>query len=159
VKNSSAFVSGLSDDIITNTFGQGANIEDCRVILNNKFTAISHIINNANYVKSLSLFFYASIFSVISATVTSCLFIMGGSSAGSDFITVLYSVKKHKDVGKIYTFINAFFLILGCIIGNYVSGIIAWYDIVKHYSNMQIHSNPFISPTYFFSSNLIFSFL
>jgi uncharacterized membrane-anchored protein YitT (DUF2179 family) len=50
---------------------------------------------------------------------------MGGSSAGSDFVTVLYSVKKHKDVGKVYTLINGAFMILGCIIGNYLPGVIA----------------------------------
>jgi uncharacterized membrane-anchored protein YitT (DUF2179 family) len=50
------------------------------------------------------------------------LFVIGGSTAGSDFITVYYSVKKHKDLGLMYGIINALFMISGYLIGSYMSG-------------------------------------
>jgi len=160
VSNSSSFAynsSVITDQIIRNTFGASVDLDVGRELIKSKYDAVSHLYNNANYVKTLSLFFYATIFSLISATLASMLFIMGGSSAGSDFITVLYSVKKHKDIGKIYTIINASFLIIGCILGNYVSGIVAWNDIKKQFDPPYISGNPFAPITYFFSSNLLMS--
>jgi uncharacterized membrane-anchored protein YitT (DUF2179 family) len=48
----------------------------------------SALLINSNFSKTISLFFYACFFSIISAYVVCVLFILGGSSAGSDFITI-----------------------------------------------------------------------
>jgi uncharacterized membrane-anchored protein YitT (DUF2179 family) len=42
----------------------------------------------SNFQKTLSLFVYATTFSFISATSVAMLFIIGGSSAGSDYLVI-----------------------------------------------------------------------
>jgi uncharacterized membrane-anchored protein YitT (DUF2179 family) len=81
------------------------------------------MVRNGNYSSGIALIFYAVIFACFSALITSALFIIGGSTAGSDFITVYYSVKTHSDVGRVYMIINASFMTVGYILGSYVSGI------------------------------------
>jgi uncharacterized membrane-anchored protein YitT (DUF2179 family) len=77
---------------------------------------------SGNTIRVISLFMYSLIFAGCSAFVTAILFIIGGSTAGSDFITVFYSVRKHKDIGIAYAIINTLFMISGFLIGNYMSG-------------------------------------
>jgi len=131
----------------------GSNWND----LNNWAYGHDEAVAAAYMTKALSLMFYSLCFSFISALAVCILFILGGSSAGSDFITVYFSVKKHKDVGRIYTFINATFLILGAILGSYITGILAWNDIKANCPN--ISSNPFTGIQYLISANLIASLL
>ncbi|MDR3249538.1 MAG: hypothetical protein LBS95_00450 [Mycoplasmataceae bacterium] len=120
---------------------------------------LAFTLRNSNFSAALSLFFYSCFFSVISAYAVCFLFIIGGSSAGSDFITIWYSVKKHKNIGKIYAIINTAFLLTGVVLGSFVSGILAWNDIAEKNDMSAFASNPMTSLSYLFSANLLCSLL
>jgi uncharacterized membrane-anchored protein YitT (DUF2179 family) len=121
------------------------------------------MVRNGNYTSGIALIFYAGIYSLFLSLITSSLFIVGGSTAGSDFITVYYSVKTHSDVGKVYTIINGTFMITGYILGSYVSGIMIWDDIAKHNPDLIAgvagNYNHFADASNLFSANLLVSLL
>jgi uncharacterized membrane-anchored protein YitT (DUF2179 family) len=72
------------------------------------------------------------------------MFILGGSTGGSDYITVYFSQIKNKSLGNMFIIINSFCLIVGVSLGSYTSGAII---DPAHYSGYQ----------YFFSANLFMS--
>ncbi|MDR2829213.1 MAG: hypothetical protein LBV48_01275 [Mycoplasmataceae bacterium] len=121
------------------------------------------MVRNGNYSSGIALIFYAVIFACFSALITSALFIIGGSTAGSDFITVYYSVKTHSDVGRVYMIINASFMTVGYILGSYVSGIMIWTDISKNnhalIAGVTGNYNHFADINNLFSANLLVSLL
>jgi uncharacterized membrane-anchored protein YitT (DUF2179 family) len=84
---------------------------------------------------------------------------MGGSSAGSDFIVIAVANEKHGDVGKIYTLINATFMVTGTILGNYVSGILVGADLVNNPLYANITTNPFSDISYLVNANLMCSLI
>lgn len=118
-------------------------------------------IRSGNNVRVISLFFYSLVFSSSSAFITSILFVIGGSTAGSDFITVYYSVKKHKDLGLMYGIINALFMISGYLIGSYMSGAFIWNDISHNHSELLDstlkNGNQLLDINNLFSANIVIS--
>lgn len=90
------------------------------------------------------LFVYAFIYSFFTAFAYTIMFILGGSTGGSDYITVYFSQIKNKSLGNMFIIINSFCLIVGVSLGSYTSGAII---DPAHYSGYQ----------YFFSANLFMS--
>lgn len=95
-------------------------------------TIISSV-RNENLIRTYALFIYAITYSIISASFYSVLYILGGSSAGSDFYTVYLNRSKGHSVGKLYTYINGIFMTSGVIIGSFLSATVVDY---KHYFNL-----------------------
>jgi uncharacterized membrane-anchored protein YitT (DUF2179 family) len=76
---------------------------------------------------------YAIAYAIIISVFYAILYIIGGSSAGSDFYTVYMSRSKGKPVGKIYMLINGSFMMLGVFMGSFISPIIVDF---KHYFSL-----------------------
>jgi uncharacterized membrane-anchored protein YitT (DUF2179 family) len=72
--------------------------------------------------KSLMLLIYGLAYGLFSAASYSVLYIIGGCSGGMDYISIYYATKKHKPLGATLVLINSISLILGVIIGSYISG-------------------------------------
>jgi uncharacterized membrane-anchored protein YitT (DUF2179 family) len=75
----------------------------------------------------------------------SILYIIGGCSAGGDFISIYHSSVKHKPLGGLMIIINSSMMVVGSIIGSYISAGLV---------NVQGYNFPF-----FLSANLVASFL
>jgi uncharacterized membrane-anchored protein YitT (DUF2179 family) len=74
------------------------------------------------------------------------VFIIGGTSAGSDYITMYLSEVKNKSVGSMFVLLNSCFMIGGVTLGSFASSVIA---DPQHYGNFST----------FFTPNLIISLL
>jgi uncharacterized membrane-anchored protein YitT (DUF2179 family) len=95
--------------------------------------------------KALLLFIYAFAYGLICSVTYAILYIVGGCSGGGDFLSIYYSSIKHRPLGSLLIAVNSSMLFFGFIIGSYLScGIM----------NSQGFAFPF-----FFSANLIASFL
>jgi uncharacterized membrane-anchored protein YitT (DUF2179 family) len=67
------------------------------------------------------LFIYAIAYGFISALCYAILYIIGGCSAGGDFISIYYSSIKHKPLGGLMIIVNSSMMLIGSIIGSYIS--------------------------------------
>jgi uncharacterized membrane-anchored protein YitT (DUF2179 family) len=95
--------------------------------------------------KGLLLFIYATVYGLISSLGYGILYIVGGCSAGGDFVSIYYSSIKHKPLGGLMIIVNSSLMVVGSTIGSYIStGLI----------DPQGFSFPF-----FLSANLVASFL
>ncbi|MCV3753927.1 YitT family protein [Ureaplasma zalophigenitalium] len=92
-----------------------------------------------------SIFVYAIIYAIFDAILISLVYIVGGTSGGTDIISFWYSKKKSKPIGNILTYFNAFTLFIGIILGSFVPACLA----NKKFFNVEI----------FFSPNLVASTL
>jgi uncharacterized membrane-anchored protein YitT (DUF2179 family) len=91
------------------------------------------------------LFIYAIVYGLISSVAYAILYIIGGCSAGGDFVSIYFSSIKHKPLGGLMIIINSSLMITGSIIGSYISAGLV---------DPQGFSFPFL-----LSANLIASFL
>jgi uncharacterized membrane-anchored protein YitT (DUF2179 family) len=91
------------------------------------------------------LFIYAIIYGLIASVAYALLYIVGGCSAGSDFVSIYYSSIKHKPLGGLMIIMNSTLMILGSTVGSYVSAGL-------------VDSQGF-SFAFFLSANLVASFL
>jgi uncharacterized membrane-anchored protein YitT (DUF2179 family) len=85
---------------------------------------LKDLIYNQNYdpYKSLFLILYSCVYGVIIAACYSMLYIVGSSTGGSDFITIYFSSKKSRPLGGVMVVANTTLLLMGFVLGNYVSG-------------------------------------
>lgn len=129
----------------------GVNINTFVIVENPKYIPGSmvptyrYITSDDDLIKSFYLLLYSVAFGLITAVTYSMAYIVGGSTGGSDFISIYFSTFKHKDLGKMLIIMNAFCLITGSILGSYLPAGIA--------------NHRCFGPEFFFSPNLIFSFL
>ena len=86
---------------------------------------IAYSITSENLTKSFSLVIYALMYSFVYAFCNAGIFIIGGSSMGTESIAIYISEKKNKDVGTTLKFIQMGCLIAGILMGSYATGIIA----------------------------------
>jgi uncharacterized membrane-anchored protein YitT (DUF2179 family) len=91
------------------------------------------------------LFIYAIVYGLLSSIGYAILYIVGGCSAGGDFISIYFFSIKHKSLGSLMIIINSSMMIFGSIIGSYISAGIV---------DPQGFSFPFL-----LSANLVASFL
>ncbi|MGL5640581.1 MAG: DUF2179 domain-containing protein [Mycoplasmoidaceae bacterium] len=94
--------------------------------------------------KVISLFFYSLAFPFLSVLLYTIVYAIGGSTGGSDIISIYYLKIKLKSLGQILIVINFFCVITGSFIGSYVS--IGILENDWHYQN-------------FFSPNLVCSII
>ena len=101
---------------------------------------------SANIVKSFLLIVYAFAYSLISSVGNAILYIIGGSSAGSEMVALYLSEEKNKDVTYSLKISQSVNLFLGALLGSYASGIIV---NSQYYSGWQ----------YVINANMIGSFI
>ena len=99
-----------------------------------------------NIVRSFLLIVYAFAFSIISSISNAILYIIGGSSAGTEMVALYVSEKKNRDVTVSLKISQTFCLIMGGILGSYITGIVI---CPKYYSGWQ----------YIINANMIGSFI
>ncbi len=99
-----------------------------------------------NIIRSFLLVVYAFTFSIITSICNAVLYIIGGSSAGTEMVALYVSEKKNKDVTIPLKFSQTICLIIGGILGSYITGIII---CPKYYSGWQ----------YIINANMIGSFI
>ena len=71
--------------------------------------------------KVISLFFYSLAFPFASVMLYTIVYALGGSTGGSDIVSIYYLKIKLKSLGKILIIINFFCVIIGSFIGSYLS--------------------------------------
>lgn len=107
---------------------------------------IKNMIVSDNVCKIFILLVYAVAYSLISATIYTIVFIMGGSTAGSDFIVIFWSQEKNKNVGATSIVTQGILMVVGVVFGTYCSSILVNHNV---YSSWQ----------YILSANLFISFV
>ena len=99
-----------------------------------------------NVTASFLLILYAVIYAIITAVSNAILYIIGGSSAGTELISLYLSEERNKDISSFLKFFQSTCMFTGSTLGCYVSGMLI---------NPKIYS----SWQYFFSANLVASFI
>lgn len=99
-----------------------------------------------NVTKIVLLIVYATVYALISSTIYTIVFILGGSTAGSDFVIIYWSQERNKNVGLISIFTQGTLMVVGVFLGTYCSSLII---DKSHYSGWQ----------YILSANLFISFV
>ncbi|MCV3743664.1 YitT family protein [Ureaplasma sp. ES3154-GEN] len=92
-----------------------------------------------------SIFVYAIIYAIFDAIFISLVYIVGGTSGGTDIISFWYSKKKSKPIGNILTYFNAITLFIGIMLGSYIPAGLA--------------DSKFFNLEFFFSPNFVASTL
>ena len=123
-------------------------------------------ITNENLTKSFSLLVYAITYSIIYSLCNAGIYILGGSSMGTESLAMYISEKKNKEVGSMLKVIQASCLVCGVILGSYVSGIVAGSHYVKNppaeaisAGGVQASTGTYASWQYIFNANLVASLL
>ena len=101
---------------------------------------------NLNIVKSLLLIIYALVYSMITSVSNAILYIIGGSSAGSEMIALYLSEEKNKSITYSLRIFQIVALFIGTMFGAYLSGVVIY---APYYAGWQ----------YIFSANLVASFI
>jgi len=99
------------------------------------------IYDPANYAKPFFLLFSQLVYAFAGGVVFAMLYVVGGSTAGTDFISVYLSAKKGMNVSTAFFFINLGCVILASVLGCYIPAALE----IKECSGYQ----------FFFSANLI----
>ena len=112
-----------------------------------------------NISKSFSLLLYAIMFSFIYAFCNAGIYIIGGSSMGTESLAIYVSEKKNKDVGTMLKTIQMFCLIVGIVVGSYVTGIIAGNSWIDKNPGCQASLGTYASWQYIINANLVASLI
>lgn len=99
-----------------------------------------------NITASFLLILYAVIYAIITAVCNAILYIIGGSSAGTELISLYLSEEKNRDVSTFLKIFQSICMLTGSTLGCYVSGIL-------------INPNYYSGWQYFFSANMVASFI
>ncbi len=117
-------------------------------------------ITNQNIVEFFLLLIYAVIFSLFSSLSAAIMFMIGGSTAGGDIVTIYFSQKKRKELGTIMIVYNTVLMFLGVTCGSYFSGVA--YGASNEFATIVkqgIKGNPYLGWQYLISANLVASFV
>ena len=112
-----------------------------------------------NISKSFSLLLYAIMFSFIYAFCNAGIYIIGGSSMGTESLAIYVSEKKNKDVGTMLKTIQMFCLIVGIVVGSYVTGMIAGNSWIDKNPGCQASLGTYASWQYIINANLVASLI
>jgi uncharacterized membrane-anchored protein YitT (DUF2179 family) len=107
---------------------------------------VINFVTNENIANSFLLLLYCCVYAIISSLGYAMVYIIGGSTGGSDFVTIYFSQEKNKNVGLMFIIINAICMSIGITIGSYGAGILT---DPKYFSGWE----------FFFSANLFISLL
>lgn len=83
------------------------------------WSGLDYKINEGQGAKIVSVFAYALVFSLFNGIYLAAIYILGGSSGGTDVIATYISKVKTKSVGVILTYFNIASLIIGVTIGSF----------------------------------------
>ncbi len=119
-------------------------------------------ITSKNITEFFLLIVYALVFSIFSSLFGAVMYMISGSTAGGDIITIYYSQEKHKNLGFIMIIYNSIMMILGVLFGSYLSGVV--YGFSPEFKAIldvspSITSNPYVGWQYIVSGNLVASFI
>lgn len=119
------------------------------------------LITSKNVTEFFLLVVYALMFSICSAFFSAVMYMISGSTAGGDIITIYFSQEKNKNLGIIMIAYNSIMMLLGVTFGSYLSSVIFgsgpdWNNVIRHDT---IPGNPYAGWQYFISGNLISSFV
>ena len=103
-------------------------------------------VNSLNICRGFLLILYASIYAVPSSYINSALFIMGGSSGGTELTSLYLSDAKNKDLSIFLKTLQATTMFAGVFVGTYLSGII-------------INPEKYYGWQYLFNANFVGSFV
>ena len=103
-------------------------------------------VNSLNICRGFLLILYASIYAVPSSYINSALFIMGGSSGGTELTSLYLSEAKNKDLSIFLKTLQATTMFAGVFVGTYLSGII-------------INPEKYYGWQYLFNANFVGSFV
>ncbi|MGL4950537.1 MAG: YitT family protein [Mycoplasma sp.] len=98
-----------------------------------------------------NLFIYSLVSGLITGLQFAIIYIIGGSSGGTDVITFYYAKAKNKSVGSMFAIINIICIFIAVLLGSFTSLILVSPDTVLGSANTFIQ--------YLFSPNLMFSVL
>lgn len=146
------------------SFPEGSHLFDWTMITSSSFSnsVITSTITSQNVTEFFLLVVYALVFSFFSSFFGSVMYMISGSTAGGDIITIYYSQEKHKNLGMIMIIYNSIMMILGVLFGSYLSGVV--YGNSEQFgqilaSAQGINGNPYVGWQYIISGNLIASFV
>ncbi len=125
-------------------------------------SVITGTITSQNVTEFFLLVVYALVFSFFSSLFGSVMYMISGSTAGGDIITIYFSQEKHKNLGVIMILYNSVMMIMGVLFGSYLSGVVYGNSVeFKEILNSAqgIKGNPYIGWQYVISGNLIASFI
>lgn len=131
---------------LVNTSGFDTHWNQIRDTTDGRAEWIQNLVENSNITNAFLLFLYCFGYSLISSLGYALVYILGGSTGGSDFITIYLSQEKNKNVGLMFIIVNAICMIIGITIGSYGAGVL-------------IDSIHFSGAEFFFSANLFVSLL
>ncbi|MBQ6954724.1 MAG: YitT family protein [Mycoplasma sp.] len=128
--------------------GQGYYYDWSELIIdpNQVADSVKTDILNQNITSSFLLILYAVIYAIVTAVSNAVLYIIGGSSAGTELISLYLSEEKNRDISTFLKIFQSSCMFIGSVLGCYVSGIII---NLRYYSGWQ----------YFFNANLVASFI
>jgi uncharacterized membrane-anchored protein YitT (DUF2179 family) len=73
-------------------------------------------------ISALLMFIYAVAYGLAISLCYAIIYIVGGCTAGLDFVSIYYATRKDKNLGFILTIFNGASMLLGSILGSYISG-------------------------------------
>lgn len=91
------------------------------------FTVPSNLIDSyhpANYIKSFLLILYGLVYALFAGVVFAMLYIVGGCTSGSDFVSTYLAIKKKKDIGIVFLIINILCVTLGVVLGCFIPAVL-----------------------------------
>ena len=123
---------------------------------------VRSVITNENLIKAFSLVIYALMYSFIYAFCNAAIFIIGGSSMGTESLSIYLAEKKNKDIGYVLKIIQIICLISGALIGSYATGIISGNAYMKALDTsvgVRANAGTYASWQYICNANLVASFI
>ncbi|MCF0227637.1 MAG: YitT family protein [Malacoplasma sp.] len=124
-----------------------------------KDSMISSAITSENLTKAFSLVIYSLLYTIIYAFCNAGVFILGGSSMGTESIAIYISEKKNEDVGLVLRTIQMICLVAGVLMGSYCCGILAGQNYIENHPGCEATASTYASWQYIFNANLVASFI
>lgn len=72
--------------------------------------------------QAVALLCYGLVFTLSSVFFYTVIFVIGGSTGGTDFISQWFARTRHKSIGSILIYVNVFTLTIGILLGSFIPG-------------------------------------
>jgi uncharacterized membrane-anchored protein YitT (DUF2179 family) len=73
-------------------------------------------------IAAILLIVYGIVYGIAIAFCYTLIYIVGGCTAGLDFVSIYFATKKDKNLGAMLTIFNGGAMVIGSIIGSYAAG-------------------------------------
>ncbi len=108
---------------------------------------------SSDAVRAVALLCYGLVFAFTNAVFYTIVFILGGSTGGSDFISQYVATKKHRSISSIMIYVNLITLAAGVLLGSYVPGSM----ILERFASTGIRTGGFDDTTFVMLNELAWS--